>query len=195
MDALYVPALVIAFLVTLLELTEVVALVFALGSDRASVRPGVYGALAGATLVAGIALGFGAVLERFPTSYLLWAATIVLAAFGVFLFRSTVRSYRRAASPPTPGSSVRRDVVQFGGGFSVGAVEVTEAVVVLLALTAGGYGVSALVGAAVAAVVLVAVASVVHDQIRKIKVPWLKWFGTALVFSLSLIHISEPTRP
>jgi uncharacterized membrane protein len=187
----YVPALIVAFLVTLLELTEVVALVFALGSDQASVRPGVYGAMSGAAVVAVIALGFGSVLVLFPQSYLLWAAAVVLAGFGVFLFRSTLRSYRRAAAPPPPGGAPQHRAVQFGGGFSVGAVEVTEAVIVLLALTAAGYGFSALLGAVAATLVLVGVAAVVHERIRRIKVPWLKLGGTALLFSFAIFWAGE----
>ena len=192
---LYLPALVVAFLITLLELTEVVALVFALSADQASVRPVAWGAVSGTTLVGLIALGFGAVLVAFPHSYLLWASAVVLAGFGLYLFRSTVRSYRRVAEASRPGGPPslppRRNLVQFGGGFSVGAVESTEAVIVLIALAAAGYGFSALVGAVAGGIVLVVAAATVHDRIRKIKVPWLKLGGTALLFSFALFWAGE----
>jgi Ca2+/H+ antiporter, TMEM165/GDT1 family len=187
-----VPSLIVAFLITLIELTEVVALVFALGADQSTIRPVAWGAVCGTAVIALVALGFGAVLEAFPEKYLLWAAAIVLAGFGAFLFRSTLKSYRRAASAasgqPPPA---RHELVQFGGGFSVGAVETTEAVIVLLALAAAGHGSSALVGAVAAGGVLVVAALAVHQQIRKIKVPWLKLAGTSLLFSYAIFWGGE----
>jgi len=193
MLALYLPALVVAFLITLLEMTEVVALAFALSADQPSIRPVAAGAVAGTAVVGGIAVGFGAVLVAFPHEYLLWGSAVVLAAFGAFLFRSTLRTYRllaraRAGAPAPPP---RHHLVQFGGGFSVGAVETTEAVVVLIALAAAGYGVTALVGALAAGAVLVAAAALVHEQIRRIKVPWLKLGGTSLVLTFAVFWAGE----
>jgi uncharacterized membrane protein len=191
---LYLPALVVAFLITVLELTEVVALVFALSADQSSIRPVALGAASGTTVVSLVALAFGAALVAFPHSYLLWASAVVLAAFGVFLFRSTLKSYRRAAAAAAPGAApppARHDLVQFGGGFSVGAVETTEAVIVLIALAAAGYGFSALIGAISGGIVLVVAAAVVHERIRKIKVPWLKLGGTSLLFSFAIFWGGE----
>jgi uncharacterized membrane protein len=189
----YLPALLAAFLITVLEMTEVVALVFALAADHSTVRHGALGAVGGTAVVAGIALGFGAVLIAFPRNYLLWGSALVLAAFGIFLFRSTLKTYRRrraaasgAAAPPPSHSAA-----QFAGGFSVGAVEATETVIVLLALAAAGYGFSALLGAIIGGAVLVVVAFAVHERIRRIKVPWLKVGGTAVVFSFAVFWGGE----
>ncbi len=189
----YVPALVVAFLITVLEMTEVVALVFALAADHATVRHGALGAVGGTAVVAAIALGFGAILIAFPKAYLLWGSAVVLAAFGVFLFRSTLKTYRRrrAAASGAPAPSTGRSAAQFAGGFSVGAVEATEAVVVLLALTAAGYGFSALLGAVLGGALLVVAAFLVHDRIRRIKVPWLKVGGTSLVFTFAVFWGGE----
>lgn len=195
--AVFIPA----FLITLLELTEVVALVFALSSGGAELRAAIYGALAGVALVSAIALVAGTALDRLPSSYLLGPSAIVLAGFGVFLFRSTLRSYRRARAARTGtggGGTEPRPVVQFGAGFSVGVVETTEAVIVLIALAAPGYGFTALVGALVAGTILVALAAVLHGQIRRIKVPVLKAGATALLFTFSVfwageaLHLSWP---
>jgi uncharacterized membrane protein len=191
---LYVPALIVGFVITLVELTEVVALVFALSADHHTIAHGAAGAVSGTTLVAVIALTFGALIISFPRDYLLWASAVVLTGFGVFLFRSTLRSYRRSRAsaaaarpaPPPSGSSL-----QFAGGFSVGAVEATEAAVVLLALAAAGYGFSALVGAVVAAAVLVATTAVVHERIRRIKVPWLKLGATSMLFAFAVFWAGE----
>jgi uncharacterized membrane protein len=188
---LSVPALVIAFVITVTEMTEVVALVFALSADAESVRPGALGAVAGTVTVAVIALASGAAIEALPHGYLLWAAAVVLAAFGVFLFRSTLRSYRRALNPGSGTSPRPRSALHFAGGFSVGAVEATEAVIVLLALAAGGAGTSALVGALAGGGVLIVAAALVHERIRRIKVPTLKLGGTAMLFSFAVFWAGE----
>lgn len=191
MVEIYFPALVAAFLITVLEMTEVVALVFALAADHATVRHGALGAVGGTAVVAAIALGFGALLIAFPRNYLLWGSAIVLAAFGVFLFRSTLKTYRRRRAPSGPAPSKGHSAAQFAGGFSVGAVEATETVIVLLALAAAGYGFSALIGAVVGGVLLVAVALVVHERIRRIKVPWLKVGGTSVIFAFAVFWGGE----
>jgi uncharacterized membrane protein len=190
----YLPAFIVAFLITVLEMTEVVAVVFALSADQHSVRPGAFGAVAGTTIVAAVALGFGALIIALPRGYLLWGAAVVLAAFGVFLFRSTLRTYRRAAAarsggPPT--TLPNRRVVLFAGGFSVGVVEAIETVIVLLALAAAGYAFMALIGALTGGAVLVAAALLVHEQIRKIKVPWLKLGATSVLFSFAIFWAGE----
>ncbi|HYB77247.1 MAG TPA: hypothetical protein VEE83_01005 [Thermoplasmata archaeon] len=193
MLTIYIPALIVAFLITVLEMTEVVALVFALAADHTTVRHGALGAVGGTTVVALVALGFGAFLISFPRSYLLWGSAVVLAAFGVFLFRSTLKTYRRqrAAARGAPPAAPGKSAVQFAGGFSVGAVEATETVIVLLALAAAGYGFSALVGAVLGGALLVGVALVVHDRIRRIKVPWLKLGGTSVVLSFAVFWAGE----
>ncbi len=193
MVEIYLPALLAAFLITVLEMTEVVALVFALSADHTTVRSGALGAVGGTAVVAVIAFVFGAALIAFPREYLLWGSSAVLAGFGVFLFRSTLRTYRghraaeRGGVPPRTSPSV----AQFAGGFSVGAVESTETVIVLLALTAAGYGFSALVGAVLGGALLVIVALFVHEQIRRIKVPWLKLGGTSVIFAFSVFWAGE----
>ncbi len=191
---LYGPALLIAFLITMLEMTEVVALVFALSADHSTIAHGAAGAVSGTATVGLIGLGFGALLLAFPHVDLLWASAIVLLGFGAFLFRSTLKTYRRARTPPGSSGSAppkNRAALQFAGGFSVGAVEATEAVIVLLALAAAGYGSSALVGAVVAGAVLVTATAVVHERIRRIKVPWLKLGATSLLFAFAAFWFGE----
>ena len=188
---LYAPALVAAFLIVIVEMTEVVALVFALSADHHSIAPGAGGAIAGTAVVGGVAVGFSSLLVRLPHQWLLTGSAVALVAFGLFLFRSTVRSYRRAHAPPAAATSAPRGRLLFAGGFSVGAVEATEAVIVLVALAAAGYGVSALVGAALAGGLLVSVAAVVHDRIRRIKVPWLKLGATSVLFAFAVFWGGE----
>jgi Ca2+/H+ antiporter, TMEM165/GDT1 family len=188
--ALSVPALLIAFVITVTEMTEVVALVFALSADAASIRSGALGAIAGTAVVSLVALASGAAIEALPHGDLLWAATVVLAAFGVFLFRSTLKSYRRARHPGPAGPPTHH-ALRFAGGFSVGAIETTEAVIVLLALAAGGAGSSAVIGALAGGGILVVAAALVHERIRRIKVPTLKLGGTAMLFSFAVFWAGE----
>ncbi|MCI4319500.1 MAG: hypothetical protein L3K23_05130 [Thermoplasmata archaeon] len=190
---LYLPALLAAFLITVIEMTEVVALVFAFGSEHGSVRHGALGAVSGTAVVSAITLVSGVALLALPRNLLLWSSAIVLAAFGVFLLRSTLRTYRRlragASGHAAPTSTSR--TLQFAGGFSVGVVEAVETVIVLIALAAAGYGVSALVGAIAGGVLLVGVAVVLHERVRRIKVPTLKVVATALLFSFALFWGGE----
>jgi len=188
--SLYVPALLAAFLIVIVEMTEVVALVFALSADHPSVRPGTLGAVAGTATVGAVAIASGALLLHLPRAWLLWGSAVALAAFGVFLFRSTLKSYRRSHAPPSSAPPSRGGLV-FAGGFSVGAVESTEAVIVLLAITAAGFWQEALLGAAIAGVVLVTAAFVVHDRIRRIKVPLLKLGATSLLFAFAVFWTGE----
>jgi Ca2+/H+ antiporter, TMEM165/GDT1 family len=190
--SLYLPAVIAAFLIVLVEMTEVVALVFALSADAGSARHGSFGAVAGTAVVGGLALGFSAALLRVPHAWLLIGSAVVLAGFTVFLFRSTLKSYRRArarangvTAPPPPRSLL------FAGGFAVGATEASEAVVVLIALAAGGYSVEAIIGSVIAGVLLVVLAVLVHERIRRIKVPWLKLGATSLVFAFAVFWSGE----
>jgi uncharacterized membrane protein len=178
-------AFLLALAITLTELTEVVALVVALYGETGTIRHGVLGALGGIALVGALALGAGALLLAVPTRLLLYASATVLAAFGVFLFRSTFRSYRRArtlAPSVTPPSSVP---LGFTAGFTVGGIEALEAAIVLIGIAAGGQGFSAIAGAVVAGAILVGLAALLHERIRRVKTPQLKLFATGMLFTLA----------
>ncbi len=191
MISLFGPALAAGFVITVVEMTEVVALVFALTADQRGIAHGAAGALLGILVVAAIAFTFGAVLTALPKSELLGAAAVTLAGFGIFLFPSTLRSYRWAVHGSGLPAGPSRSIVPFAGGFAVGAVESTEVVVVLLALTAAGYGPSALLGAIAAGAVLAVATLAVHQQIRRIKVPWLKWGATSMLFAFAVFWGGE----
>lgn len=165
------------------------ALVFAFGAGSESIRSGAAGAAAGTAVIGLVALGFGAAIIALPLDWLRWAAALTLAAFGVFLFRSTLKSYRRAHSGNQPPGLHR--TLQFAGGFSVGAVETTEVVIVLIALAAGGDGPSALVGAVAGGLLLVGLAALLHERIRRIKVPLLKLFATGMLFAFAVFWAGE----
>ncbi|MCI4373821.1 MAG: hypothetical protein L3K02_09325 [Thermoplasmata archaeon] len=190
--SLYLPAVLGAFLITLLEMTEVVILVIAVSADHPTARPGATGAVLGVGLVSVIAVGVGAAIRLVPADVLLYTSGALLAGFGVVLFRSTLKSYRRARLPPgalPPGKFA--GAVQFGTGLTSGAVEAVEVVVVLLGITAAGYAFSAIVGALAAGAILVVLALVVHERLRRIKVPWLKLLGTSMLFTFATFWFGE----
>jgi uncharacterized membrane protein len=190
--SIYWPALLAAFLITLLEMTEVVILVITVSADHPSVRPGATGAVVGVAGVSLVAVGVGAALDVVSHTYLLWVSAVLLAGFGVVLFRSTLKSYRRAAMPPgmTPPSQFGGTLL-FGAGATSGAVEATEVVVVLLGITAAGYAFSAIVGALAGGALLIVLAFLVHERLRRIKVPALKWVGTAMLFTFATFWFGE----
>ena len=197
MVALSVGPFLLALLIVVVEMTEVVALVFALRGEDGSVRPGVYGAVGGTAVVVAISLGTGVLLLQLPTEYLLAGAGIALFAFGLFLFRSTLRTYRRARAGPAAGKAPagkEERAVQFAGGFTVGAVESIEAVIVLLSLTAAGQGASAVLGAVVGGALLVGAAAVLHERVRRIKIPQLKLVATSLLFTFAAFWTGEAFR-
>jgi uncharacterized membrane protein len=70
-------------------------------------------------------------------------------------------------------------------------VEAVEVVVVLLGITAAGYAFSALVGALVGGALLVVLAFLLHEQLRRIKVPWLKLLGTSMLFTFATFWFGE----
>jgi Ca2+/H+ antiporter, TMEM165/GDT1 family len=194
MIGLDVGAILVALVITILELTEVVALVFALGAGEGTVRHGALGATAGVAVVGGVSLGVGTAILALPHAALLWASAVVLAGFGVFLFRSTLKTYRRdraAAAGGAAAATKPQAALQFAGGFTVGAVETTEVVVVLLALAAAGEGASAVIGSVAGGVVLVAAAFAVHERMRRIKTRYLKLGATAMVLTFAVFWTGE----
>jgi uncharacterized membrane protein len=195
-------ALLVAFLITLLELTEVVAIVYALGASSSSMRQGALGAICGVVFVSLVTLATGVAILHFASQaevYLLLISAVLLWGFGIFLFRSTVKSYfkeatKKKASEEKASKSVVDELgskALFSGGFSIGSVETLEAMIVLLALATGGYGTEAIVGFVAGCAVLLVLGYVLHDSIRKVKVPPLKLIGTTLLFTFAIFWSGE----
>ncbi len=138
------------------------------------------------------ATALGAAFLGLPRRELLAGAAVGLAGFGGFLFRGTYRSYRWRGAPARPGKGEAAERAgQFAAGFAVGAVETTEAAIVLVALAAGGAAASAVVGAVAGGVFLVLVAGLVHERIRRLKTRWLRWGATALVLTYAVFWAGE----
>lgn len=185
---------IVAVLITDLELTEVVALVFALGAGSHRMTYGLLGAATGVAIVGLLGLLAGVALSRFPIVWALAVAAVLLYAFGVFLFRSTLRTYLREARARHDGVVLTPNHLEaeglgdralFGAALSVGMIETTEAVIVLVGLAAAGSGTEALAGFIVGGMILVVAGVLLHERIRQLKVPALKWIGTSLLFTFA----------
>lgn len=191
-------ALATAFLVAMLEMTDVFALVYALGAGARSMRPGLLGAVTGVAIVAAIGVTIGATLSfaqtEFSEALVHAAATIVLWGFGFFLLRSTLKTYVQEerkrqgnAAPkksyPPPSSMTPSELAVTG--LTVGLTEAFEAMVPLIAIAAQGMAPEAAVGGVLGGLVLVPVGYVLRERIKKVKVPPLKWVTTSLLFAFA----------
>lgn len=199
-------ALLAAVLITVLELTEVVAIVYALGAGAKNMRPGLSGAVGGVAFVGAAALATGYGLHTAAQSagsagetYTLIAGALVLWFFAFFLLRSTFKTYLRddrkrrgvASGAPVHHDEGLGPKALFATAFSVGAIETLEAVVVLLGLVLAGAVWEAVVGAIIGGVILIAMGLALHEQIRKMKVPPLKWIATSLLFTFAVFWSLE----
>ncbi|MDE1822315.1 MAG: hypothetical protein KGJ23_15525 [Euryarchaeota archaeon] len=195
-------SLLTAVLITVLELTEVVAIVYALGAGSKTMRPGLAGAVGGVGFVGAIALGVGYGLTRASQvneTYTLLAGALILWFFAFFLLRSTFKTYLRedrkkrgvGGAGPVHHDEGLTPKALFATAFSVGAIETLEAVVVLIGLVAAHQVWEAVVGALVGGAILVTLGVLLHERIRKMKVPPLKWIATSLLFTFAIFWSME----
>lgn len=195
-------ALLVAFLITLLEMTDVVALVYALGAGARTMRPGFTGAVLGVALVAvaGAVVSENVLINQGPDALTHAVGTVMLWAFAFLLLRSTNKTYVKEARKragkkeakkayPAPESLTPRDL--FMTGFTVGIGEAMEALVPLLGLTAQGWQVEVLAGAILGGCVIVIVGFFLHEHVKKVKVPTLKWATTSLLFAFAVLYTWE----
>jgi uncharacterized membrane protein len=189
-------ALLTAFLITVTEMTEVVAIVYALGAESKHMRPGLSGACAGVAVVGGISLVIGFALTR--AAQISEVATLSIGAlllwfFAFFLLRSTFKTYVREDRKSRGVASTWHGESHeglgpralFASAFSVGVIESLEACVVLIGLVAAGSVWESVVGAVVGGALLVTLGFFLHERIRKVKVPPLKWVATSMLFTFA----------
>lgn len=174
-----------AFGISLLELSEAGAITAVYQGIYGGFKPTLY-AIAGVLLVMVPAFLLGRYIVYLPLTYVLAAAAVILFYFGYRLLRSARRYFKRVSRG---GSSEeeRGDLVVV---FTVGAIEAFEAALVLIALMPRSYS-STLVGAALAAAIVVALTIALKSQIAKVRVPHLKFALSALLFSLGTLWALE----
>jgi uncharacterized membrane protein len=192
-------ALLTAFLITVLELTEVVAVVYAMGAGARSLRPAGFGATAGVAAVGipSLVLVVGVRFFQVGEFWLLSAGAIVLYAFGLFLLRSTVKTYFKEAKKrrglTETGASHEEGLGHrslFATAFSIAVIETVEAAIVLIPLGTT-FPWEALAGFAVGGALLLTAGILLHERIRKLKVPPLKWVATSLLFTFAVFWTGE----
>lgn len=193
-------ALLSAFFITLLEMTDVVALVYALGAGARSMRPGLVGAVGGVALVSVVAIAVGLALVGIPDALTHAVGTVIIWGFSFVLLNSTFKTYRREAQRkagqkvqkkehPPPEALTNRDLVVTG--FAVGCGETIEAAIPLLALSATSGSSPVVVGALFAGVVIIVAAYFLHEHIKRIKIPLMKWVATSLLFAFAMLWTLE----
>lgn len=193
-------ALVSAFFITLLEMTDVVALVYALGSGSKSMRPGLLGATGGVAIVSLAAIGVGLALVGVPDALTHAVGTVIIWGFSFVLLNSTFKTYRREAQRkagiqtrkkehPSPDTLTSRDLAVTG--LAVGAGETIEAAIPLLAISATSGATPVVLGALAAGATIAIAAHFLHAHIKRIKVPLLKWVATSILFAFAMIWTLE----
>lgn len=191
---------VTAYIITVLEMTDVVALVYAFGAGSGSIRPGFFGALSGIACATGGAVVVGLTIVGEPEAAVHAIGTVILWGFGIILLRSTIKSYIREAKAsagiklakkvfaPIETLTLRELVLT---GFTVGAAETVEAAIPMLVLAAGGASGEVIDGAIAGGLTLLVAGYLLNERIKKVKAPLLKWVATALVCSYGLLYVFD----
>ena len=173
-----------AFGVSMLELSEAGAVTAVIQSMYKGYRPILY-SIAGILLVMVPTFTVGRYIVYLPLNYVLLASAIILFYFGYRLLRSARRSFKNVRR----GSS-GEEVGDLAVAFTVSAVEAFEAALVLIALIPKSYF-SALVGTVAAALLVAALTIAIRNQVARIRLPHLKYFLSALLFSLGTLWLYE----
>ena len=196
-----------AALAVALELLEAMAIVLAVGVSRRW-RDAVIGAVAAVVVLAVVAALVGPVLlAALPLALLQTVVGVALLLFGLEWLRKGVlrlagrrapsdslkeyleeREAMEALPPPAPGQpDWPARVVAFKGV----ALEGLEVVLIVAALAAGGDVAPALVGSAVAVLVVLAIGIVVHRPLARLPESHLKYAVGLLLTSFGVFFLAE----
>jgi Ca2+/H+ antiporter, TMEM165/GDT1 family len=196
-----------AALAVALELLEALAIVLAVGVSRRW-RDAVIGAVAAVVVLAVVAALVGPVLlAALPLALLQTVVGVALLLFGLEWLRKGVlrlagrrapsdslkeyleeREAMEALPPPPPGKpDWPARVVAFKGV----ALEGLEVVLIVAALAAGGDVAPALVGSAVAVVIVLAIGVVVHRPLARLPESHLKYAVGLLLTSFGVFFLAE----
>ncbi|MCI2414450.1 MAG: hypothetical protein MPF33_04235 [Candidatus Aramenus sp.] len=173
-----------SFGISLLELSEAGAV--------AVIYKGVYKtnmsyayALAGVLAVLVPTFVLGRFLSYLPIDYVLVVAGAILLYFGYKLLRSARRSLKNVKRKHEKEERESLVVV-----FTVAATEAFEAALVVISLIPQSFS-SALLGTALASLLVIALTYALKARIMKIRVPQLKLVLSALLFSLGTLWLGE----
>ncbi len=188
------PAISAAFLASLVEVVEAFTIVLAVATLRGW-RPAALGTAAGLTVLAGIVLLLGPLLDRVPISSLQLAIGILLLLFGMGWLRKA--SLRAAGVIPlhdeeaifaAEAAELRKRERNLGWAAGITALKAVlleglEVVFIVIAVGAGrGLLVPAGLGALAACAVVLAAGAIVHRPLSRVPENTLK-FGVGVMLS------------
>ena len=199
------PAIVSAFLASLVEAIEALTIVLAVGTVRGW-RPALAGTLAGLAFLALLVLAFGPLIARVPIAYMQLAVGVLLLLFGMRWLRKAIlraggvialhdeaeafatESAALAAARPLSGW----DAIAIVTAFKAVVLEGLEVVFIVLAIgAAAGLLVPASLGALAACGLVVIVGCAVHRPLARIPENTLKFAVGVLLSAFGAFWVGE----
>jgi len=202
-------AFVAAFLASLVECVEALTIVLAVGTTRGW-RASLLGAGASTVFLAVLVLIFGPALGRVPITTLQlvvgillllfgirWLRKAILRAAGVISIHDEARIYeeekalmREAGAAPR----ARFDTIAFVACFKAVTLEGLEVTFTVLAIGAGGSLLVASLGAALAALLVIALGLVLHRPLARVPENTLKFIVGIMLTAFGIFWIGEGLR-
>lgn len=194
-----------AFLASAVEFVEALTIVLAVGTTRGW-RSALAGAGAGVTLLVLLVLAFGPALQRIPLTTLQLVVGILLLLFGMrWLRKAILRSagvislhdeaaiYEKERAILLHGetASPRRDWVAFIASFKAVTLEGLEVVFIVIATGVGGRLLPAVLGAALAGVLVVLAAVALRAPLARVPENTLKFAVGVLLSAFGVFWIGE----
>jgi uncharacterized membrane protein len=198
-------AFVAAFLASLVECVEALTIVLAVGTTRGW-RSSLLGAAASGVLLIALIAVFGPALGRVPIRTLQLIVGILLLLFGIRWLRKAIlrtagviaihdeaKIYEReqAVMRETAAPRERFDTIAFVACFKAVTLEGLEVTFTVLAIGAGGSLLLASLGAALAALVVIALGLVLHRPLARVPENTLKFIVGIMITAFGVFWIGE----
>ncbi|MFP3170764.1 MAG: hypothetical protein RXQ98_05980 [Sulfolobaceae archaeon] len=171
--------------ISLLELSEAGAIASIYHGIYKSNVPFLYATL-GVITVLIPTFALGKFIYLLPLNYVLIGSAIILFYFGYKLLRSA-RRYFKGVKRAKGDDEKKEGVVVV---FTISAVEALEAALVIIALMGEDYYAS-LLGTIIASIIVIVLTYTLKSQIARIRLPHMKFFLSALLFSLGTLWFNE----
>jgi uncharacterized membrane protein len=171
--------------ISLLELSEAGAIASIYHGIYKSNVPFLYATL-GVIIVLIPTFALGKFIYLLPLNYVLIGSAIILFYFGYKLLRSARRYFKGVKRAKGDDENKEGVVVVF----TISAVEALEAALVIIALMGKDYYAS-LLGTIIASIIVIVLTYTLKSQIARIRLPHMKFFLSALLFSLGTLWFNE----
>ena len=199
-------AFVAAFLASLVECVEALTIVLAVGTTRGW-RASLLGAGASAVVLILLIAAFGPALGRIPITTLQlvvgillllfgirWLRKAILRAAGVLAMHDEARIYEREAELMREAGAPARarfDTIAFVACFKAVTLEGLEVTFTVLAIGAGGSLLLASLGAALAALLVIALGLVLHHPLSRVPENTLKFIVGIMLTAFGIFWIGQ----